>query len=415
MDIGFVGLGKLGLPMAHAIASEGHEVRGWDLSPAVQASVRGQSAPQREEGMDELLRRSRVQLLPLEAVVEASDVVFVAVQTPHDASLGGAAPLPDYRRDFDYSHLTAAVGSVARAAAALNKELTVAVVSTVLPGTMQREIRPLLEGVALAYTPSFTAMGTTIRDFLAPEFVLIGVDDEDSAPHAGPMLARFYRTLHDRPQVTTDLSTAELIKVAYNTFIGQKIVFANAMMEICHKIGANVDHLSAALGLATDRIASPRYLAGGMGDGGPCHPRDNIALSWLSRELGLSHDIFDDVMQARELQAGWLADLVVQHAGELPIVILGKAFKPESDLTDGSPALLLASLLEARGIRVAHQDAHVDPHVPPIDQQPPSLFFVATKHAEYQDADFPPGSVVLDPWGYIADRDAVTVTRIGRP
>lgn len=415
MDIGFVGLGKLGFPVAVAIASRGHTVRGWDLNPAIQRSVRKRHAVDTEAEMGELLERSSVELLPLEALVEASEVVFIAVQTPHESSLDGATPLPDYRRDFDYSHLTAAVSSLAHAAAAQRKSLTVAVVSTVLPGTIQRQLTPLLgDRAALAYTPSFTAMGTTIRDFLAPEFVLIGADGGPSAPQA-ELLARFYRTLHDRPLLQTDVSTAELIKVAYNAFIGQKIVFANAMMEISHKLGANVDELSAALALATDRIVSPRYLRGGMGDGGPCHPRDNVALSWLSRELRLSHDIFNDVMQARQDQTGWLADLIEEQAGGLPVVILGKAFKPLSDLTDGSPALLLASILRARGVCVAHHDSHVDPQAPSPDQQSPSLFFIATKHPEYERMDFPAGSVVLDPWGYIPDRDAVTVTRIGRP
>src|SRR2546423_972039 len=182
-------------------------------------------------------------------------------------------------------------------------------------------------------------MGTTVRDFLNPEFVLIGSDRASGNGTVGDSRLRgFYRTLHDRPLFETDVKTAELIKVAYNTFIGQKIVFANAMMELCHKVGADADDLAAALGLAGDRIVSPRYLRGGMGDGGPCHPRDNIALSWLSAEAGLSHDIFGDVMRARESQTEWLADLIAERANGLPVVGLGKAFKPESDLAAGSPA-----------------------------------------------------------------------------
>jgi UDPglucose 6-dehydrogenase len=412
MNVGLVGLGKLGLPIALA----SHPTTSCPLlsiaSAAVREGIGQRRSANREEGLPELLGRTRLELAPIDALVAAAEIVFVAVQTPHEASLEGSTRLPSYRRDFDYRHLTAAVASVAEAAADQERHLTLAVISTVLPGTMEREVAPLIPpGVELAYNPFFTAMGTTIRDFLNPEFVLIGADDGAAG---GSSLSRFYGTIHDRPLFRTDVKTAELIKVAYNTFIGQKIVFANAMMELCHKVGADVDDLAAALALAGDRIVSARYLSGGMGDGGPCHPRDNIALSWLSAEAGLSHDIFDDVMQARESQTEWMADLIAERANGLPVVVLGKAFKPESDLSAGSPGLLLASILEERGIRFVHHDGHVDPDAPEPQQLSPSLFFVATRHPEYREAAFPPGSVVLDPWGYIPDQDGVSVVRIGR-
>ena len=412
MRIGFVGLGKLGLPVALGIESRGHEVLGWDASEAVRADVGARRFGGREEGVAELLAGSRIELAPVERIVEEAEIVFVAVQTPHEPGLDGSTRLPERRSDFDYGHLRAAAGAIGAAAAERGARFTLAVVSTVLPGALEREVRPLLpEGVELAYNPSFTAMGTTLRDFLNPEFVLIGSDE----PHGddGP-LARFYRTIHERPVVGTDVRTAELIKVAYNTFIGQKIVFANTMMELCHKVGADVDDLAGALGMADERIVSPRYLRGGMGDGGPCHPRDNIALSWLSEQTGLSRDIFGDMMEAREQQTEWLADLIAERANGLPIVLLGKAFKPGSDLEDGSPALLLADILRERSIEFTHHDERIDGNGLPLERRPPSLFFVATMHPEYGQSRFPRGSVVLDPWGYVADQEGVTVTRIGR-
>ena len=415
MNVGVVGLGRLGFPIALAIGARGHDVCGWDISETVRADVEARYFPHPEGDVEDLLKQSTVKLAPIEQLVEASEIVFVAVQTPHEPDLEGATPLPEYRRDFDYSWLQAAVQSVANQAAAQRKQLTLAVISTVLPGTMQRVVEPLLpEGVTLAYNPLFTAMGRTVRDFLSPEFVLIGSDASGEGESAKSALARLYGTLHDRPLFTTDVRTAELIKVAYNTFIGQKIVFANAMMEISHKVDANVDDVTAALSLATDRIVSPRYLEGGMGDGGACHPRDNIALSWLAREVGLSHDIFDDVMQAREGQTAWLADLIAERANGLPVTILGKAFKPGSNLVAGSPALLLANLLEQRGVRFTQHDHHVDGNGagPPAS---PGLYFIATRHPEYEHTGFPAGSVVLDPWGYIPDQEGVEVVRIGRP
>src|SRR5207237_6914360 len=136
--------------------------------------------------------------------------------------------------------------------------------------------------------------------------------------------------------------------------------------------------------------------------------------SWLSGELGLSHDIFEDIMRAREHHAEWLAELIAERADGLPIVLLGKAFKPDSHLTAGSPASLLASILEERGVEFDHHDRHSDDNGRPPEERPPSLFFVATQHSDYRDTRFPPGSVVLDPWGFIPDQDGVSVVRIGR-
>jgi len=381
----------------------------------VRADVEEGRLPPGERGAEDLVRASTLRVAPVEELARASEVVFIAVQTPHESALDGAGRLPGYRSDFDYSYLVAAVESVSAAVGARDQGVTIAVISTVLPGTMERHVKPLLAaGVTLVYNPFFTAMGTTVQDFLDPEFVLLGVDGAAPSDPAKTSLGSFYRTLHDSPIFTTDIRTAELIKVAYNTFIGQKIVFANTMMEIAHKIGGNVDDVEAALGLASDRIVSPRYLRGGMGDGGPCHPRDNIALSWLSEELGLSHDIFSDIMEAREHQAEWLADLIAERANGLPIVVLGKAFKPDTHLTEGSPGRLLAAILAERGIPFDHHDGHVDGPVPRIAGRSPSLFFVATRHREYREATFPAGSLVLDPWGFIPDQDGVTVVRIGR-
>ena len=154
-------------------------------------------------------------------------------------------------------------------------------------------------------------MGTTIRDYLNPEFVLLGVRDPDAAN----TLEAYYATLVKAKVYRTSIDNAELIKVAYNTFIGMKIVYSNVMMEICQKIPAtDVDQVMQGIKLSTRRLISTAYLDGGMGDGGGCHPRDNIAMSWLARKLDLSYDWFESVMRAREAQATWLARLIL---GEL--------------------------------------------------------------------------------------------------
>jgi UDPglucose 6-dehydrogenase len=204
--------------------------------------------------------------------------------------------------------------------------------------------------------------------------------------------------------------------MAYNTFIGMKIVFANTMMEICHHTGADVDDVTNALSQATDRLISSKYMSGGMGDGGPCHPQDNIAMSWLAERLDLSSDLFGRIMDMREAQTEFIARLVqhYQRMTKLLVVVLGQAYKPESSLTDGSPARLLIHRL--RTLKVLIRDCW-DPFVGPTRtsyDEGPRVFVIATKHAQFAQQEFPAGSVVLDPFGYIPDQEGVTVVRIGR-
>jgi UDPglucose 6-dehydrogenase len=244
-----------------------------------------------------------------------------------------------------------------------------------------------------------------MKDFLHPEFVLFGVHDRTAAAKA----ERFYRTIHDRPFYETSVENAELIKVAYNTFIGMKIAFANTLMEICHKTpGTDVDQVTDALKLATDRLISPRYLTAGMGDGGGCHPRDNIALSWLARKLDLSFDLFEMTIVARERQANWLTGLMMEY--ELPKVILGKSFKPESSLEVGSPSILCMNLLVAKGYEVTMYDPYIDRVMP---QFTASVFLIGTKHSEFEHFKFPKGSVVIDPWRYVKRTEGVKVIHVG--
>jgi UDPglucose 6-dehydrogenase len=353
MKVGFVGLGKLGLPVALAVEAAGHEVCGWDVSQTVQDTLRTRRLPYVEEGAQELLDETKITLMEPEMLEDWSDLIFVAVQTPHQPEFEGTTRLPDTRADFDYAYLEDAVASVYAA------ECPVVVISTVLPGTMER----LGVNRAVLYNPFFIAMGTTIPDFREPEFVLIGTDGVWPGP-----LEDLYESIHP-PSVfrfVTTIRTAELTKVAYNTFIGLKIAFANTMMELCEKTGADVDDLVDALCLGTKRILSPAYMRGGMGDGGGCHPRDNIALSWLAREHSLSYDLFEALMECRERQTDWLAGIVANASAGWStgvrdeVEILGKAYKQGTALTVGSPALLLAHMLDERGIEYRHTDPYAD-------------------------------------------------------
>jgi UDPglucose 6-dehydrogenase len=395
MNVGFIGLGKLGLPCALAINNKGHQVWGYDINPQVKEILDTKVLPYREEGSPELLQTHTINFGSVQDVVNNSEIIFVPIQTPHDYKYEGCTRIPQERDDFNYAYLKSGIQALSNAIANQSENKVVIIISTVLPGTIEREIKPIIKDnpkFKLCYNPFFIAMGTTLHDFTHPEFVLFGVDDEWAAETA----EKLYKTLHDRPFYKTDIVNAELIKVCYNTFIGMKIVFANTVMEICHKTGASVDGVMGGIKLANERLISPKYLNGGMGDGGGCHPRDNIAMSWLAKKLDLSHNFFEDIMAAREDQTEFLADLIMDHDG--PYYILGKTFKEETNLILGSPAILLANILTERDVEYTHYDPFIDEVKPEFKS---GVYFIATKHSEFKNYKFPEGSVVIDVWRYL--------------
>jgi UDPglucose 6-dehydrogenase len=407
---GWIGLGKLGLCGALVLDAAGHQVTGYDVSTLPGEILLGNAPLPVEQDFEELLADHDVRLAGSPAeVVAASDIVFVSVQTPHAPDYGGETPAPATRRDFEYAYLTQACRDVCRAATEQAKQITLAVVSTVLPGTCGRLIRPLLgEYVTLVYTPAFIAMGTTIPDFRNPEFVLAGCDD----PRDANPLRQVWAKIHTAEVLTMSVESAELAKVAYNVFISAKIVFSSTIMEICHKTGADCDEVIGALSKATDRLISAKYLPAGMPDGGSCHPRDLIAMSWLAQRLELSYDLLGELTQARESQTAWLADLALDYSAQtgLPVTVLGKAYKARSPLTAGSPGLLLLDYLKGH-IQLLAWDPYTDRESIPVRQ---AVFVIAMNHPEFADLCFPYGSVVIDPWGMIPDQDQVTVIRVGR-
>lgn len=408
-----MGAGKLGFPVALAIESKDHEVAVYDIDETrIRGILESKRYPYLEGQVDELLPKSKIVFKPLRGLIKDSEIIFVAVQTPHDPRYEGVTPLPRGRKDFNYAYLKNAIKSINKILKDLNEDRIIVIVSTVLPGTIRREIIPLISNhLKLCYNPFFIAMGTTIRDFLNPEFVLFGTYDRYALDKA----KEFYKSITDAPLYECAIEEAELIKVSYNTFIGFKIEFANIIGEISHKLGINADKVTDALKLANVRLISGNYLNAGMSDGGACHPRDNIALSWFSKRLGLHYDLFGAIMKARENYTKWQAELIRMHTnGHKEIIILGKAYKPNTNLTYGSPSILLYNILRSK-----YPDLNVriyDPYIDGEMQLPsyPCLFFIGTKHDEFKEYDYPKGSTILDPFGYISKIDGVNVIRIGR-
>tara|TARA_R100000458_G_scaffold59951_1_gene73184 strand:- start:13664 stop:14932 length:1269 start_codon:yes stop_codon:yes gene_type:complete len=418
MDVGFIGLGKLGFPCALALESKGHKVIGYDINPDVEKMIEDKKMRYKEIWAQEHIEKTKIKIKSIEQVVKHSEVIFLPIQTPHDRKYEGDDFLPEDRKDFDYSFLKTAVTDLSSEIEKQGEDKVVIIISTVLPGTIEREIKPLLgPHTKLCYNPFFIAMGTTMKDFLDPEFVLFGVDDKEAAAKAKEL----YSSCHDKPFYETDIKSAELIKVAYNTYIGMKIVFANTMMEICHHTGADVDQVTGAMGLANERIMSTRYLSGGMGDGGGCHPRDNIAMSWLAKKHNLSFDFFEALMVGRQNQTWFLCEKVLEHRERLKInkaIILGKSFKPETNIVTGSPAILARNILENAepDLVLHHWDPYVDGEIKDKDRSMftgKGIYLIGTKHPDFKDMVYPAGSVIIDPWRYIPDKVGVKVIRVG--
>ena len=418
MNIGFLGLGKLGLPVSLAVEDKGHNIFGYDISAQTLEDIKNKHIRYKEEWVEKFLPKTKLKINNIHDLVKNSEIIFVPIQTPHDPKYEGVTRIPSKRIDFDYSYLKSGIKDLSEAIEKNGEDKVVIIISTVLPGTIRTQIKPLLgKHTKLCYNPFFIAMGSTIRDFLHPEFILFGVDDEEAAKKA----QNFYKTICDSPFYKTTIENAELIKVSYNTMISTKISFVNTIMEACHHLpNTNIDDVTNGLKLATRRLISGAYMTGGMGDGGGCHPRDNIALSHLSQKLNLSYDWFDSIMTQREKQTEWLADLVINNSNNRQINILGKTFKPETNLTLGSPSILLENLIKEKGHKVFSWDPYIDEKYEDvcekfnwINENILHVFFIGTKHPEFINFEFPKNSIIIDPFRYIYKANGSKIIRIG--
>jgi len=353
--LSIVGLGKLGAPMAACLAAKGFPVIGVDVDAQKVNALNNAQAPVFEPGLPELLQVAKTRLKATQDILTAvlnSEVTFVVVPTPSE---------PD--GSFSLRYVLQACEGIADALKRKPEWHLVVITSTISPGSMDTAIRPFLEersgkrsGVdfGMCYNPEFIALGSVIRDFLNPDFVLIGESDERS----GQVLEGIYRQVceNDPPIVRMNFINAELTKLAVNTFVTTKISFANMLARICERLpGADVDVVTRALGL--DSRIGAKYLKGAVSYGGPCFPRDNLALIATARKVGAPADIAEATDRFNRWQVKWLADFVQEHLPEGGAVgILGLAYKPGTDVVEESVGLLLARELREQRVRVIAYD-----------------------------------------------------------
>ena len=370
MKVGFIGLGKLGREAAEVLA-EKHEVVGYDPN----VTVDGLSGT-------------------LEETCKDKDVVLVAVQTPHDPKYGGETPTSHLEpKDFDYSYLIQAVKDVDEK---VNPGTLIAVISTVLPGTVRREILPLIKNGKFIYNPYLIAQGTVKWDMRNPEMIMIGTSTGEKNKDV-EMLYDLYDPILEK-NTRYEIGTweeIEALKVFYNTFITAKLCLVNMIQDVAMKVGnINVDVVTNALKHSTQRIMGPSYMMAGFGDGGACHPRDNIALRHMAKRLNLGYDLFDSIMKVREQQAYNMARYVMQY--QMPVVILGKAFKPGIDQTIGSPSMLVGWYIE-------NLDSSMKVY---YDEAPDEGAYTYLIHDKgLIPKQFNPGSCIIDPYRTLKHSD----------
>ena len=343
----------------------------------------------------------------IKEAVEFANIIFIAAPTPHDPAYDGREPtahLPN--KDFDYTIVKDILTEVNKW---VTRKQLVVLISTVLPGTTRRELEPLITNGRFVYNPYLIAMGTVGWDFANPEMVMIGTEDGAETGDARELI-NFYRPMmnNDPRYVVGTWDECECIKIFYNTFISAKLSLVNMIQDVSEKQGnIDVDVVTDALKNSTRRIMGQSYMTAGMGDGGACHPRDNIALRWMSENLGLGYDLFDAIMEAREVQARNLAEKLVR-TGLPNVVIVGKAYKPHVPYEAGSYSILVGHYVKEFGVNVYYDDDYTGDK-PPKDLGPAAYLLGHDPETTFMgclDPDpekqgpsiFPEGSVIVDPW-----------------
>ena len=406
INVGFIGLGKLGMDAAEVFAQH-YRVRGYDVAPRTSNTI---------------------EVCDIQKVVQASDWIFVAVPTPHLEGYDGSVPSSHMQpRDFIHEAVQESLVKINHYATTPKK---VVLISTVLPGTTRKSFAGLLNKQhQFLYNPYLIAMGSVKWDMVNPEMIMIGTEYGDRTELAEELVELYRPMVQNNPRYEIGTwEECEAIKIFYNTFISAKVGLVNMIQDFAMRIGnINVDVVTTALARSTMRIMGPKYMTAGMGDAGACHPRDNIALRWLAEEYNIGYDLFDTIMLAREMQARNLANFLVEHAKQnnLPVVIHGKAYKPDVPYCIGSYSTLIGHYVQELGQQVFYVDPLADDQTSVVADVSRAVVlmahnrsvtynYVAGDHTDHFYYDIKPGSIIVDPWRKLPlDMPGMTVIHYG--
>lgn len=389
--VAMIGCGKLGLPCAE-VMSEVYDVWGYDVVPFSSEKVKQGS---------------------IEDCVKDAKFIFIAAPTPHDPAYGGETPITHLPvKDFDYTIVKNILSHINEIT---NNSQLVVLISTVLPGTVREQLRPLITNSRFIYNPYLIAMGSVSWDMVNPEMVIIGTEDGDVTGDAKELINFYQFLMKNNPRYEVGTwDEAEAVKIFYNTFISTKIGLVNMIQDVAEKIGnINVDVVTGALSRSTHRITGSSYMKAGMGDAGACHPRDNIALRYLADKLDLGYDLFHAIMTAREIQAENVAKrlvLLAKDHNHNKIWIHGKAYKPAVPYEIGSYSILIAHYVQQLGYEACYVDPLTGDHADEIygvvlmAHHAPTTYGNVDNELRNEQKFYCrilPGSVILDPWRYL--------------
>ncbi|MEN5074440.1 UDP-glucose/GDP-mannose dehydrogenase family protein [Isoptericola cucumis] len=356
MKVSVIGLGYLGAVHAASMASLGHDVVGVDVDAGRVVALAAGKAPFFEPGLDDLLARveatGRLTVSTDMSAVAGARVHFMCVGTPQ-------------RDDGNAADLSFVDTATAALAAHLGPGEVVAGKSTVPVGTAARlaeVVAAAAPGAVLAWNPEFLREGLAVQDTLHPDRLVYGVPEGPAGERAAAVLDEVYAAplAEGVPRIVTDYPTAELVKVAANSFLATKISFINAMAELCEVAGGDVTRLADAIG--HDARIGRRFLNAGLGFGGGCLPKDIRAFMARADELGAGDAVafLGEVDAINTRRRARMVELATEVLGGMvdgaEVTVLGAAFKPDSDDVRDSPALDVATRLAELGAAVTVHD-----------------------------------------------------------
>jgi UDPglucose 6-dehydrogenase len=349
LNICMIGAGYVGLVSAACFSEFGWTVTCVDKDPNRLAELKAGNSPIYEPGLDDLLARNMKakRLLftdDLAGAVKGADIVLLAVGTP-------------MRRGDGHADLSYVYGAVEDLAPHLDHFTVIVTKSTVPVGT-SREIERRLRAIrpdgdfAVCSNPEFLREGSAIQDFMHPDRVLVGTDDE----RARELMGRLYKplALRNAPVMFVGRESAELAKYAANAFLALKISFINEVADLCEGLGADVQEVASAIG--KDGRIGDKFLHPGPGYGGSCFPKDVSALIRTAREAKSPVSIVEQVQRVNDERKIAMASRIERASGGSvrgkTVAMLGVTFKPNTDDMRDAPSLLIVPMLQERGATV---------------------------------------------------------------
>lgn len=356
MKISVFGLGYVGCVSAACFARDGHEVIGVDVSSNKVDIINSGNSPIVEAGMNELVAET-VGAGKLKATTDSGEAVanselsLICVGTPSNAN-----------GSLDLRYVTRVCEEIGASLRDKSSRHVVVIRSTMLPGTIENVVVPALESSSgkragadfgVCINPEFLREGTSLKDFYAPPFTLIGADDEETAN----LVSELYRKI-DAPLYVTPVKTAEMVKYVCNCFHALKVTFANEVGNICKALNVDSHEVMAVFVKDTKLNLSPYYLKPGFAFGGSCLPKDLRAMNYKAKELDVEVPVLASILPSNRRQIDSAIEMVVR-TGKKRLGVLGFSFKAGTDDLRESPMVTLIETLIGKGYQLSIYDRDV--------------------------------------------------------